>query len=303
MEKDPVITLDQNLQQFMASTYANNRNYFSREMTLITDFGDMKQRIIINQPFRPREPRLVYVRKGHADVFINMRKHVLEEGMLAILPVNCIFSVISVSKDFTPLIIAGNVSVMDTGIVYDTLLIKLPDVEKHLVETFFSLAIEMLNLRSPKEKAIKHLFLSLFHFSTELYRQINDIVVGEKKKSASERIMEQFIHLIMEDGGVRRDIQFYAKKLQVTPNYLSIVVKKETSSTVSQWCNRRLALEAQMLLKASRNLSLSEISDMLGFHNPSQFGTFFKKETGMTPMEYRNGKEIPPGEAEQKINR
>jgi transcriptional regulator GlxA family with amidase domain len=54
-----------------------------------------------------------------------------------------------------------------------------------------------------------------------------------------------------------------------------------------------------MLLNGSKD-NLEKIAVALGFCNATQFGTFFNKHTGQTPMEYRNGKEIPLGEAEGK---
>ncbi len=44
-----------------------------------------------------------------------------------------------------------------------------------------------------------------------------------------------------------------------------------------------------MLLNGSKD-NLDKIAAVLGFCNATQFGTFFKKHTGQTPMEYRNGK-------------
>jgi transcriptional regulator GlxA family with amidase domain len=54
-----------------------------------------------------------------------------------------------------------------------------------------------------------------------------------------------------------------------------------------------------MLQNGSKD-NLEKIAVALGFCNATQFGTFFRKQTGMTPMEYRNGKEIPLGEAKEK---
>ena len=51
---------------------------------------------------------------------------------------------------------------------------------------------------------------------------------------------------------------------------------------------------AQEMLKDD-SLAISEISDRMGFRNPSSFTRFFKKHTGQTPMEYRNGTGITEG--------
>ena len=43
-----------------------------------------------------------------------------------------------------------------------------------------------------------------------------------------------------------------------------------------------------MSLLDSTNKTVAEISDEFNFPNPSSFGTFFKKQTGMSPQKYRD---------------
>jgi AraC-like DNA-binding protein len=37
-------------------------------------------------------------------------------------------------------------------------------------------------------------------------------------------------------------------------------------------------------------MSIKEISNQMGFPNPSFFGQYFRDEAGMTPLEYRTGR-------------
>ena len=50
--------------------------------------------------------------------------------------------------------------------------------------------------------------------------------------------------------------------------------------------NRATVLQAKVMLK-DKKMMASEIADHLNFPSPSAFGMFFKRETGMTPGEYR----------------
>ena len=68
----------------------------------------------------------------------------------------------------------------------------------------------------------------------------------------------------------------------------------KNNRAAKEWINHIVAREAKLMLKGVDE----KVAKMLGFHNAAQFGTFFKKQTGMTPVEYRNRKEIPLGEAE-----
>ena len=288
-KEDPIIVLDNPVMQKMASKYANSQNYFGKGLAFITDFNRIRHSLVPDQPFQFKETRLIYIQKGTSVVKINMREYELKAGMLFVIPVNSIFSLVSMSEDYTPMIMACNVTLAEMDIMFEVIALQLSEEDRMMVEFFFALANKLSTVKSPKDKAMEYLFYSLIRFSADLHRTLSSIVVKGTKKSASEKIKNNFMRLVVEEGRSRHDISFYADKLQVTANYLSIVVKKESSNTVAYWCNQRLMLEAQILLNANKKLTLSTIADMLGFHSASQFGVFFKKMTGQTPMEYRNG--------------
>ena len=73
----------------------------------------------------------------------------------------------------------------------------------------------------------------------------------------------------------------------------------KNNRAAKEWINHIVAREAKLMLKGVDE-KVEKVAEMLGFHNAAQFGTFFKKHTGQTPMEYRNGKVIPLGEAVRK---
>jgi AraC-like DNA-binding protein len=77
-----------------------------------------------------------------------------------------------------------------------------------------------------------------------------------------------------------------AEQLLLTPNHLSAVVRQQSGQTVMQWLNERTILQAKVLLKHSE-MSNSEIAFQLGFNEATLFSRFFRRETGMSPKEYR----------------
>lgn len=104
--------------------------------------------------------------------------------------------------------------------------------------------------------------------------------------SRQEEVFRRFIGLVNEHSKRERNISFYADKLCLTPHYLSTVIREVSGQTVMQWINQAVILEAKVLLKHS-DLLVFQISDELGFPNPSFFSKFFKRMTGMTPAEYQ----------------
>lgn len=79
-----------------------------------------------------------------------------------------------------------------------------------------------------------------------------------------------------------------AQQLGMSAAYLDDMLKNETGKTVSQYVQlRRMALAKQMLMAHDR--TESEIAGLLGFSTEKLFATVFKRITGCTPDEYRNG--------------
>jgi len=84
-----------------------------------------------------------------------------------------------------------------------------------------------------------------------------------------------------------RSPRFYADKLFITTKYLSSILKKVTGRSINSWLEEAIILGAKLLLK-STDLTVLQVSEELSFPNPSYFGRYFKKATGMTPKDYRD---------------
>ena len=98
--------------------------------------------------------------------------------------------------------------------------------------------------------------------------------------------MQHFLDLVAAHGATERKVAFYVEQLRLTPNHLSSVIRQQSGQTVMQWLNERTILQAKVLLKHS-DLSSSDIAFRLGFTEATLFSRFFRRETDMTPKEYR----------------
>ncbi|WP_114821586.1 helix-turn-helix domain-containing protein [Chryseobacterium sp. KLBC 52] len=78
-----------------------------------------------------------------------------------------------------------------------------------------------------------------------------------------------------------------ADKVNLSPNYLSDLLKKETGMNTKDHIHHFLIEEAKNILLSS-NKSISEIAYELGFEYPQYFSKLFKQKTGNTPQEFRN---------------
>ena len=80
---------------------------------------------------------------------------------------------------------------------------------------------------------------------------------------------------------------FYANELCISEVYLNEVVKKTTGMTPSGWINVAILLEAKRMIRTT-TLTVKEIAHNLGFEDHAYFSRLFKKNTNMTPLEFRN---------------
>ncbi|GAB4006647.1 AraC family transcriptional regulator [Spirosoma migulaei] len=77
-----------------------------------------------------------------------------------------------------------------------------------------------------------------------------------------------------------------ATQLNVSPRYLSDLLKQETGKTAIELIHISLMGEAKNQLKQNE-LSISQIAFTLGFDNPSYFSRLFKKEVVLSPLGFK----------------
>ncbi len=105
-------------------------------------------------------------------------------------------------------------------------------------------------------------------------------------KSRREELLAQFIDVLEKHFKDERSVNFYADRLFVTPKHLSAVLKEVSGQTAGEWIDRRVILEAKLLLRTT-GMNIQEISSALNFSNQSFFGKYFKHLTGISPRDYR----------------
>lgn len=81
-------------------------------------------------------------------------------------------------------------------------------------------------------------------------------------------------------------VQYVSEKLNVSPKYLSSLLKVLTGQTTQQHIHDKLIDRAKEKLSTT-DLSVSEIAFELGFEHPQSFSKFFKAKTSLSPVEFR----------------
>lgn len=180
------------------------------------------------------------------------------------------------------------------------------EAECILVDEFFATDYKFYHLTEDKNKSV----MDIFHFVRDIVRHqhINKVemirsmfnvlklIIEElpyeqctvtRDLSHKKEVYEIFLHYLYRSFRKERQIRFYADKLNVSPAYLSRLVKEISGSTVNDHVTSLVYKEICNLLKQT-DWTMGEIADRLNFSDQSALTNFFKQRAGMTPLAYRN---------------
>ncbi|MFC4142342.1 helix-turn-helix domain-containing protein [Pedobacter mendelii] len=177
---------------------------------------------------------------------------------------------------------------------------------------FFSYAVkEALHLSEAEETMIETLFKNIeteYNHSIDQYSQ--DVIVSQielllnysnrfynrqfiTRKTASNDLltkMETLLDEYFNSEGLLHSglptVQYFASKLNMSPNYLSDTLRKITGQSTQQHIHNKLIDKAKDYLSTT-NLTVSEIAYQLGFEHRQSFNKLFKGKTNVSPLEFR----------------
>lgn len=101
-----------------------------------------------------------------------------------------------------------------------------------------------------------------------------------------KRIIDDFMRLVEESDGRIRRVDDFASQLNVTPKYLSTILKEVMNRRPSTYIQLYTLKAIERRLRFT-DMTMQEIANDLNFPNPSFFGKYCKEHLGMTPLEYR----------------
>ncbi len=113
------------------------------------------------------------------------------------------------------------------------------------------------------------------------------------RKIANHRVLERLEDMLTawfrEDGLAQKGlptVQWVAETLNVSPNYLSGLLKALTGQSTQQHIHDKIIEKAKEKLSTT-DLSVSEIAYELGFEHPQSFSKLFKAKTNVSPLDFR----------------
>lgn len=99
-------------------------------------------------------------------------------------------------------------------------------------------------------------------------------------------ICSKFYNLVADNFREHHDTAYYADRLNITPNYLAMLIRQICMETPKEAIGRQLILEIKYLLRTTP-LTVEQISHRLHFNTASYMCRFFRKHTGTSLSEFR----------------
>lgn len=164
-----------------------------------------------------------------------------------------------------------------------------PKEEETIWELYRKIETEYYNNKDEYSKEIMLAHIdSILKYSQRFYKRqfINRTEISGRVVSKFNGMLSNYF----ESGSLTErglpTVTYMASQLHVSPRYLSDLLKQETGKTAIDLIHIFLVSEAKNLLKGEKS-TIAEIAYSLGFENLPYFSRLFKKEVGVSPVQYK----------------
>jgi AraC-like DNA-binding protein len=128
----------------------------------------------------------------------------------------------------------------------------------------------------------------LLNYSNRFYKRqfITRKVVNNDLLSKMEHLLEDYFNQQKTLTKGLPTVEFLASELNLSPHYLSDMLRNLTGQNAQQHIHEKLIEKAKEYLTTT-SFSVSEVAYQLGFEHSQSFNKLFKKKTNMTPLSYK----------------
>ncbi len=119
------------------------------------------------------------------------------------------------------------------------------------------------------------------------FRAAQDVSI--KHNSRQSALFNKFCDLLAKHYKESREVIFYAEMLDLTPKYFSRVIFETIGVTAGEWIDEYVTAKAKHVLRTRPDLTAQDVGRNIGFADAATFSRYFKRVSGLTPKQYRDG--------------
>ena len=240
---------------------------------------------------------------GKLSVTINNMPLKLSPTTLLRCPSEAVVSNVAMSDDFKYMALAitnralqsfmkGNIYIWNLVVYkYKMYTMDISENDLDLLQKFYDLLRCSLDKESSKNSAtFRKVFIkglvetALNAFCFKMKPEVDE--ADDEPSLHSLDLFNQFLNSMQQREVKRRPVEQYASELCISAKYLSDICKKHSGKTAKQWIQEYTMADITYYL-SSTNLSIKEISNLMGFPNSSFFCKYVKDHFHYSPIEYR----------------
>lgn len=266
-------------------------------ITVLHNRYDKPDTAMDSRPFRSQHFSVIGIAKGKLNLKVNLFQYELAENDLVIVPPSAIKQFSFQDKVeyfallFTPQYLFNSgfyqkqfklFSFFDSD-AHTKLSLSAEDARFalqsiELIQNKLNQSENPQNRQSIIELLFQAIILHLISFTDK---------ADEQDKSIYKKdLLYRFLTLLPKSFKENREVNFYAEQLNVNAKYLTQVLSKKTGKSARDFITEMVVMEAKILLDHPKN-TIRDIAEQLNFSDQFHFSHFFKKYTGLSPLQYR----------------
>lgn len=230
---------------------------------------------------------LIILNSGKYNQQIGVEDYEIDAPSVLFVPEGEAFSIKSINSDLSGYFIllenksiSPDVSKIELSELLTIENLIIPDSENSIwLNNLCELLFNEVSTNSPNRNIGTGLVQALLH-------KIKDLSGNTKTFTRQKEIAIRFKQLVNENYINQKTVEFYARELGVSDNYLNRCVKSQFHKNCKHILQDTAILQSQILM-FSTTKDISEICFQVGYDDPSYFSRLFKKITGQTPTEFK----------------
>ena len=296
MIKDNLRRLTLSSLRELAGTFDDERIrlYVTNNLAMARLWSNELARHFLSQPFMMDEIRILVLQKGYVNVSVNMVSHRIEAGTMVFVGRYVVTEITDVSDDIQAFVLSMSDELLRLALgnaipkAFDgrlqDFILPLTSSEIEYLDGMHLIIYNSLKHQASSSQVVLQLVGAMMTHISYLWEKSE--AMQENTKSREQQLFTGFIRLVAQYAAERHGLDFYASHLCVTPRYMSTIVRYVSGKSAKHWIDEATINAIKVQLRYT-DKQVAEIAYDMNFPNASFFCKYFKRLTGMTPMDYR----------------
>lgn len=270
------------------------RSYVTNNLAMARLWSNELARHFLSQPFMMDEIRILVLQKGYVNVSVNMVSHRIEAGTMVFVGRYVVTEITDVSDDIQAFVLSMSDELLRLALgnaipkAFDgrlqNFILPLTPSEIEYLDGMHLIIYNSLKHQASSSQVVLQLVGAMMTHISYLWEKSE--AMQENTKSREQQLFTGFIRLVAQYAAERHGLDFYASHLCVTPRYMSTIVRYVSGKSAKHWIDEATINAIKVQLRYT-DKQVAEIAYDMNFPNASFFCKYFKRLTGMTPMDYR----------------